>query len=360
MIVLLIDCFSTGQNTAPSDRLAPAPSEPMLPVISQLAACARREQIPQLDVVEVEVQPQPPLVLLLIIRISALRDVLVSTIEISTTSGPSEITWAFDGASVCGSSGCTFDLCRWSIGTYEFEVDSVTSVTSFSALDLLALNVTSFSTAFSSQMAASAGVGTSDVEVASIASGSVIATCAVYFPSSATSTAYSFATTLSSNPEAVFTVFGSAYGDIAVTGISIATVARTYSPPPPPIPPPLPPPPPPPPHPPPPPPPLPPPYPTPPIISFSKGSVVSIYNTGDPVTTCFTAEAPNNIDFVDVTATSAVLNLTWTFDRAQMCDDEGETCLATLCGFVPATYTLQALLFCLHYPPSPGDSDILR
>ncbi|KAK3268468.1 hypothetical protein CYMTET_23033 [Cymbomonas tetramitiformis] len=81
-------------------------------------------------------------------------------------------------------------------------------------------------------MAASAGVSTSDVVFLTIQSGSASLTSTVHFPSTATSTSDAFSATLAANPAGVFTDFGSQYGSISASDISIGVTSRVYSPPP--------------------------------------------------------------------------------------------------------------------------------
>ncbi|KAK3254500.1 hypothetical protein CYMTET_36280 [Cymbomonas tetramitiformis] len=52
-------------------------------------------------------------------RSSALSNFSVETIAASTLSGPTTITWFFNGSAVCtATSGCVFDMCGFSVGTY--------------------------------------------------------------------------------------------------------------------------------------------------------------------------------------------------------------------------------------------------
>ncbi|KAK3240202.1 hypothetical protein CYMTET_49946 [Cymbomonas tetramitiformis] len=264
-------------------------------------------------------------------------------------------------------------------------VDSVTSSTSFSELDISAFSNASFSAefqaSFSSQMAAAAGVGTSDVEVTSIMSGSVSITSSVYFPSTATSTASAFSTTLSSDPTAVFTTFGSSYGTPSVASVQVATVIQVYSPPPPPppsppppspsppyppgylqppSPPPFPPPPSSPPLLPPPPPPPPLPSPPPPTVFIGSGEPVSIYYQGSPEATCvrpFEEETVADVQHIHVDAFGP-LNLSWDFEGEDVCSDSG--CYVDLCGFLPGTYNVSGTVTFTQTADSSPPTSVLQ
>ncbi|KAK3250934.1 hypothetical protein CYMTET_39709 [Cymbomonas tetramitiformis] len=75
-------------------------------------------------------------------------------------------------------------------------------------------------------MAASGGVETTDVVIAAIAGGSVVITSGVHFPSTATSTSSDFVIALSSDAASVFSTFGSTYGSINVTDISVSQTTQ--------------------------------------------------------------------------------------------------------------------------------------
>ncbi|KAK3267920.1 hypothetical protein CYMTET_23548 [Cymbomonas tetramitiformis] len=75
-------------------------------------------------------------------------------------------------------------------------------------------------------MAASAGVDAIDVVIAAIAGGSVVITSGVHFPRTATSTSSDFVIALSSDAASVFSTFGSTYGSINVTDISVSQTTQ--------------------------------------------------------------------------------------------------------------------------------------
>ncbi|KAK3233264.1 hypothetical protein CYMTET_56422 [Cymbomonas tetramitiformis] len=292
-------------------------------------------------------------------RSSALTNSSVESISINTVSGPTNLAWFFDGSSVCTeSSGCLFDMCGFSPGSYLLRGTSV--FVASAGIPPSTLNGTV-------QIVSQAGVDSTNADVSTITSGSVVVISTVYFPATATSTAAAYSTALTSDPSSIFTIFGTTYGDISASILSTGFTSRVYSPPPPPCPPPLSPPPPPPtPSPPPPSPPQP--SPPPPSLSLSGIDMVSTtYNTGNTTTTCFTAAAPSDIRHITVNATSGPSLLSWQYNGAQICSVEG--CHISLCGLSLGTYTLQGVITfvsssntptshivgTLHPdPPSPG------
>ncbi|KAK3270208.1 hypothetical protein CYMTET_21381 [Cymbomonas tetramitiformis] len=343
-------------------------------------------------------------------RSSALTNSSVESISINTVSGPTNLAWFFNGSSVCTeSSGCLFDMCGFSPGSYLLRgtsvfvtsagippstqwhrevlyarhhpplppsrpaaalyhhhphphlyhptpkplsppgtttVELVSSAVTFSGLDVTAFDSAVFSANFTAlfifQIVSQAGVDSTNANVSTITSGSVVVISTVYFPATATSTAAAYSTALTSDPSSIFTIFGTTYGDISASILSTGFTSRVYSPPPPPCPPPLSPPPPPPtPSPPPPSPPQP--SPPPPSFSLSGIDMVSTtYNTGNIATTCFTAAAPSDIQHITVDATSGPSLLSWQYDATQICSAEG--CQISLCGLSLGTYTLQGVI----------------
>ncbi|KAK3256502.1 hypothetical protein CYMTET_34366, partial [Cymbomonas tetramitiformis] len=162
-----------------------------------------------------------------------------------------------------------------------------------------------FTSEFSQQLAAAAGVAASDVSIGTIASGSVSVTSSVYFPATATSSASALSSSLVSDPASVFSTFGDTHGNISVSIISTGNAAR----------------------------------PTAPTIHLSSDATTTIYATGNASNTCFTALAPQDVDTLNVATLSGPSYPAWQINGTQMCSQE--ECQATLCGFHPGTYVLE-------------------
>ncbi|KAK3245489.1 hypothetical protein CYMTET_44943 [Cymbomonas tetramitiformis] len=196
-------------------------------------------------------------------------------------------------------------------------VEYVTSLATFSGLDLTSLSNLTFSAefnaSFSSQMAAAAGVASADVILSSIAAGSVTVTSSVYFPSTTTSTPSAFSTTLLSDTASVFAAFGDSYGTISVSLLSsgTASASRPSSPPP-------------------------------PIVSLSGDATATIYGTGNTSTTCFIVAAPPGVKAINVSTISGPSSEAWLFNGTELCDPA--QCQLKLCGFSLGIYVLQGVI----------------